>query len=521
MKSILALTTWTFWYFLGTPFFVNAQAGQLDPSFGLGGWVHSDFGGKEQGGTVAVQEDGKLLVGGRIALTTASYDFMLVRYLANGQLDTGFGNGGLLTWDFGSDLENLEFVRQLPDGHIFAGGFSGPNPNTNGVLLKLLPDGTMDPDFGVNGVVTYKAGKSTGPVAAAVQADGKLVVTGVCVVDSVDIDWNVARFLPNGNLDTSFNHIGWVYHNFLTREDIPFDIMVEPNGNIFVSGCAGVYPKANFSFLRLLPDGSKDPDYGIAGSLQTDFANNHDIAYTTVRTPDQKYLVSGTVRDSITNYNFALARYLYNGSLDTSFGLGGKLTYDFKGPIDYGLYMIRQPDDKYLVCGENNVLSHNRYVVARFDRDGQLDNAFGQSGLAQFDAVNILTDQTPHFAMQKDGGIVMTGNYKDGNNVDLLVIRWTNDLVSNTNQNDRNQAFLTLSENPVHNKAVLLLKEGFQEFPIRCDLLNIHGSCMKHWVIDSDAKARYELDCTGLAKGLYFIHCKSHSSEMVLPVSKF
>ncbi len=521
MRSYLFLLLWTLGSVLCPSAHILAQAGQLDASFGNGGWVHSDFGGKEQGGTIAVQEDGKLLVGGRIALSTAAYDFMLVRYLANGQLDSSFGTNGLITWDFGSDLENLEFVRQLPNGKIFAGGFSGANPNTTGVLILLLPDGSVDPEFGVNGIVKYKGGKSTGPVAAAVQSDGKFVVTGVCVVDSSDIDWNVARFLPDGNMDTSFNHKGWMYHNFLTREDIPFDIMVEPDGKILVSGCAGVYPKANFSFLRLLPDGSKDPGYGTDGSLQTDFGNNHDIAYTSILTPERKYLVSGTVRDSITNYNFALARYHYDGTLDTDFGGTGKLTYDFKGPIDYGLYMIRQPDDKYLVCGENNVLTHNRYVVARFDKDGNLDAGFGRSGLAEFDAVNILTDQTPHFAMQKDGRIVMTANYKDGNNVDLLVIRWTNDLVSNTIHPVPMKPFVFLHSNPVRDRARFQMDEEFGDFPVYCNLMDINGKVLKSWEIKSHSDASAELDCSILSTGLYFVRCKSASREMVLPLSKF
>ncbi|MBK8956017.1 MAG: hypothetical protein IPM34_10730 [Saprospiraceae bacterium] len=505
-------------------FFITAfaQPGQLDPDFGLGGWVHTDLGGKEQAGTVDVQADGKILVGGRIALQTAAYDFLLLRYLENGELDTSFGNRGFLTWDFGVNQENLEFVRALPNGKILIGGFSGVNPNTMGILIQLLENGSPDPEFGNGGIVNFRYGKSTGPIAAAIDDKQNIVVTGVCVVDSFDIDWFVARFLPNGTPDSSFNRNGWMYHNFLTREDIPFDILVEPNGNILVTGCAGVYPKANYSFIRLKPDGSLDDSFGASGSLQTDFAGNHDIGYTTAITSDGKYLVSGTVRDDITNYDFSLAKYFYNGDLDPGFGNGGKMTFDFKGPVDYGLYMVKQPDNKYLVCGENNVLTHNKFIAVRYFENGLIDSSFGENGLASFDAINILTDHTPHFTIQKDGKIIMVANYKDGNDVNVLVIRWTNDLVSANEDEMPMSSGIRLNSNPVSTEIQLECFGDLVKSQVQFELVSLTGTALISFTKENEQQYLHMTsDAIRLIpRGMYFIKWNAGNRYGSLPMVK-
>lgn len=486
--------------------FASAQPGKLDPNFGKGGWVHTDLGGKEQGGTVDIQDDGKILVGGRIAIETAKYDFLLVRYKENGTLDSGFANNGVISMDFGSNQENLEFVRALSGGKILAGGFSGANPNTNGILMKFNNDGSPDQDFGDKGIVQFRLGKSSGPIEVGVQKDGKFIVTGVCVVDSFDIDWFVARFNENGAIDSSFNGKGWIHHNFMTLEDIPFSVLAEDNGNVLVTGCAGVYPRANFAFVRLLENGTPDPGFGTNGSMQFDFAGNHDIGYTTILTPNRRYLVSGTVRDTITNYNFGLARFNYDGSPDLQFGDNGKSTYDFMGPVDYGLYMLRSEDNKYLVCGENNILTKNSFVVVQFSEDGVIDSSYGDFGMARFNAINILTDQTPHFAMQKDGKVVMTGNYKDGNNVNLLLIRWQSGLVINSDDPAGSAFDVYLSPNPVQENSRLYLSDDFNVNEIDLELFDVNGQSL--W-----KKAGFKIydnqvqlgELSTLAQGLYFL----------------
>ncbi len=499
---------------------IDAQSGTLDPEFGMGGWVHMDFGGKDQSGCVAIQSDGKILVGGRTNGASGSFDFILVRYTSMGQLDLSFGDMGKVIMDFGSTQENIEFIHCLPDKKILIGGYSNLSPNTQSVVVRLTEEGKPDTSFGDQGILKFKYGRSTGVLNMALQEDGKYVFGCIGIIDTfgVDIEYVLSRYFPDGKIDSSFNQKGWTYYDFNTRENIPFDLLIQRDQKILLSGCSGVYPKANFAFVRYKPDGSLDSLFGIDGAAQTDFAGNQDVAYTSIIQEDGSFYVSGTVRDSITNYDFALAKYLENGSLDTTFGNKGKLTYDFKGPVDYGLYMRQQKDGKLLICGENNILTKNSFVVARFNKDGSLDPAFGIDGLAGLNVINILTDDTPSFTLQEDEKIVMVGNYKDGNNVNFLIMRFLNDI--NTATNNEKKSSVSIVPNPVERQINLVgLQSGF---PLKCSIFHINGNLIQQESFDQTTE-NWSLSLSKnktWPSGYYFLKVEQGSGQIVLPFFK-
>jgi len=496
----------------------QAQSGQLDPTFGNGGWVHTDFGGKDQSGCVAIQADGKMLVGGRSNAFSGSFDFIVARYHENGQADLSFGDQGKIVLDFGSTQENVEFIHCLPENKILIGGYSNLSPNTRSYVVRLFEDGRIDSSFANQGVLSFKYGRSTGILNMDLQDDGKYVFGCIGVIDTLDVDFLVTRFHPDGTIDTSFNHTGWTYFDFMTRENIPFDMFVQKDHKIFLSGCSGVYPKANFAFVRYHEDGSLDSSFGTNGSTQTDFAGNQDVAYSSILQDDGSFYVSGTVRDSISNYDFALAKYNPDGSLDKQFGNEGKRTYDFKGPVDLGLYMKQQKDGKLLVCGENNILTKNSFVVVRFNKDGTIDQSFGTNGIASLDVVNILTDDTPSFTLQQDEKIVMVGNYKDGTNINFLIMRFLNDVISATQED-----FLTrirIAPNPVTDK--LMLHNASSDRQYKISIVHPNGSILQQQMIQFE-KETYELSWSNeksLQPGAYFLKWEQGTKHGTIPFIK-
>lgn len=514
MKWIVGIISILF----GNLSFLLAQAGQLDPSFGNGGWVNTDFGGKDQSGCVAIQPDGKILVGGRTNGFSGSFDFIIARYHENGQLDGSFGDQGKVVLDFGSTQENVEFIHYLPENKILIGGYSNLSPNTTSYVVRLELDGRVDTTFANHGILSFKYGRSTGILNMDLQEDGKYVFGCIGVIDTLDVDFLVTRFWPDGTLDTSFNHKGWVYYDFMTRENIPFDMFVQKDHKIFLSGCSGVYPKANFAFVRYNEDGSLDPTFGNMGSMQTDFAGNQDVAYSSIIQEDGSFYVSGTVRDSITNYDFALAKYNSDGSLDPSFGNGGKLTYDFKGPVDFGLYMKQQKDGKLLVCGENNILTKNSFVVVRFNKDGSIDSKFGNNGMASLDVVNILTDDTPSFTLQQDEKIVMVGNYKDGTNINFLIMRFLNDGISSTKE--ENQAPFLIAPNPVGDHIVLHNSKIESNYTV--SILHPNGNILQQETIQFDKTSKSILlsESVQWLPGVYFLKWNHGTKFGVIPFIK-
>jgi uncharacterized delta-60 repeat protein len=294
--------------------------------------------------------------------------------------------------------------------------------------------------------------------------------------------------------------------------------MIQEDHKILMTGCAGVTSATNFAFLRLLEDGIPDPSFGNGGGFQTDFQNNQDVAYTSILLPDGKYLVSGTARDSITNLDFALARYLHDGSPDLSFGNAGKRTYDLQGPVDDGLYMIQQPDHKFLVCGLSLKLGHNSFVIVRFNEDGSIDSNFGINGIASLDVGSILPFNTPSFAMQKDGKLVMVSNYKDGSNINFLTMRFTNDIVTKNEQPEITDNKVMIVPNPVRDE----IRIQFKEISKPVSSIEIYNTSLqlilKQSIIpDLIHDGVYTLSAKDLNAGLHYARCNDGKSDHWIP----
>jgi uncharacterized delta-60 repeat protein len=498
---------------------VNSQGGQLDPDFGTGGWLHTDFGGKDQANAVGIQADGKILVGGQTNVS-GGFDWALIRYLSNGDPDPDFGTAGKMTWDFGSAQENIEFVYVLNDQKIVVGGWSNSSPNSMATVIRLNSDGSPDESFGDKGILQYRFGRSTGPIAMAVQDDGKYLISGIAVIDSFDVDWLVARFYPDGKLDSSFNKTGYNHYKFFTRENIPFSIIIQEDKKIFMTGCAGVTNKTNFAFLRLHEDGTPDDSFGNGGGLQTDFKNGQDVAFTSIILEDGKIMVSGMARDSITNLDIALARYLPDGTLDPSFGVDGKITHDLKGPLDNGLYMFRQPDGKFLVCGTNNVIGHNSYVVVRFNPDGSIDPTFGKNGVASLDVISILPDNTPGFAMQADGKLVLVHNYKDGTNVNFLAMRFTNDIRIKNDDVTPASDLIKVHPNPASDIIYISINEQLSNSELKIEIMNSQAQVVDQKVLHARDlnKSSIPYSLKNITPGVYFLKWTSDENTGVIPV---
>lgn len=172
----------------GLPHLVQAAPGDLDPTFGTGGKVVTDFGGPGGAHAVAILPDGKIVVAGAGLVNPGDNvtDLALARYNADGTLDQTFGAGGVVFTDLGRD-ESWFAVALQSDGKIVVGGGSGFAFPSSAVLGRFNPDGSPDTSFGTGGVVTTDfGGFGCGDISAGIQAlalqpsDGKIVVAVAC-----------------------------------------------------------------------------------------------------------------------------------------------------------------------------------------------------------------------------------------------------------------------------------------------------------------------------------------------------
>ena len=204
----------------------------------------------------------------------------------------------------------------------------------------LAEAGSLDRSFGSMGRVTtsFPAGGAWGN-ALAIQADGKIVVAG-----SVDGAFALARYDPDGSLDTSFGSSGLVTTSFAEGDAWGNALAIQANGLIVVGGSAG----GKFALVRYTIDGLLDSSFGSGGQLTTWFAGGRAWATAVTIQTDGKIVAAGG-----DGRKFALARYETNGALDNRFGGDGKVRTDF-GPQakDYVIGATLQSDGKIVAAGK-------------------------------------------------------------------------------------------------------------------------------------------------------------------------
>jgi uncharacterized delta-60 repeat protein len=219
------------WYFGAFRYLPN---GELDPSFGKGGWVDNDLGSFEFPHAVALQRDGGIVVAGEGDCRYTGC-FMLARYRPDGSLDPGFGEGGVVRTPFGLVTGARAFdVSLAPDGRIVAAGFvqkgGDGQDSSHFAVARYLPDGRLDQSFSRDGRATVDFGYGNDiAYAVAHQRRGRIVVAGQGTRNRyrTEDDFAFARFRRNGRLDRSFSGDGRRTVNFGgRRSDVAYGLAV-------------------------------------------------------------------------------------------------------------------------------------------------------------------------------------------------------------------------------------------------------------------------------------------------------
>lgn len=212
--------------------------GRLDRSFsGDGKQVTDVASGTDQALGVAVQGNGKILLAGT-ALNGADGDFALARYRPGGNLDSGFGLGGIVTTDLGSTLEAARAIAIQDDGAIVLAGKT-VGLDEDFAVARYRPSGELDDSFSDDGFQTTDVGLAVGSAnAVAIQSNGRIILAGVAL-DGLTSSFAVARYRSTGNLDLTFSGDGWVLTDF-GRDDIDVGrgVAIQANGKIVVCGFA-------------------------------------------------------------------------------------------------------------------------------------------------------------------------------------------------------------------------------------------------------------------------------------------
>ena len=382
-----------------------AQAGHLDPTFGQGGIVTTDFGVRTaSAAAVTIQPDGKIVVFGGIT-SPGSTVLTVVRYNTNGSLDTGFGIGGIATV---SGLTFPSAITLQPDGKIVGVGFNIGGFGGRGgiVVLRFSSNGTLDPTFGSGGIMTTGIVSVEVPSGVVVQPDEKILIA----------EGELIRLLPNGQLDSSFGsggQAGVLNGNFGTPA-----LALLPNGQILVSsgsllGASGFLPSSSY-VSRYNSNGSLDTNFAISGLVGTT-----GPADALLLLSNGEFLVGGNLTHSPTGFGtlttpigFAVSRYQGVGMIDARYGShGGAFTpvANFSTVVTSGLGV--QSSGDIVILGTASVPHTPQvFALARYTAAGQLDPTFGSNGTVTT-SFGTTTLAANGLATQSDGKIVAVGSF--------------------------------------------------------------------------------------------------------------
>jgi uncharacterized delta-60 repeat protein len=397
----------------------------LDLTFGDGGRVSTPVGGDGQGEGVVIQSGGQIVTAGwRTVGSGIDSDFALTRNNPDGSLDTGFGSGGIATTDLGGPDDQALDAALLADNGIVAVG----RTDASGILktafgvVRYLPDGTPDANFGTDGIVTTPFfGKGAVADAVAVQPDGKIVVAGFAdEASGFNSDFALARYNADGTLDTSFDGDGIVTTDLSGQDDNVTGVAIQPDGKIVAVGTAG----EDIALARYTTDGKLDTNFGNGGFKITDLGFV-DVANGVALTPSGQVLIAGYTIGAKLNNDFLLQRYDTDGALDTTFGTGGTVKTDVSTGDDFGENLVVDAAGRIILVGEATSPTSptlTDIALARYNADGTPDTSFATNGILTAD-LHGFGDFGKDVTIDSLGRIVAAGYTANGSGTEFALLR--------------------------------------------------------------------------------------------------
>ncbi|MBI4648712.1 MAG: VCBS repeat-containing protein, partial [Bacteroidia bacterium] len=399
-------------------------AGDLDSTFGTNGIVTTDFSSSnDQGNSVALQTDGKILVCGGAGLGT---NFLLARYNPDGTLDNTFDYDGKVITPIG---ENAIHLAIQPDGKILVCGDTDPYQASDWVIVRYNINGGVDSTFGINGIViTDFNGCWDGTFAGIfVLSDGKIIVGGI-IENCGNTDFGLVRYNSDGTLDITFGTNGKVTTAISDQNDNAYAMTMQADGKIIMAGNSAP-SNTDIELVRYNPDGTLDTTFNGTGKVTTDISGGNDYGDGVAVQTDGKIIIGGYL-DNGTNYDFVLARYNTDGTLDNTFNSDGKVIIDFNNTNEYCEDLIIQPDGKIITVGSFHNGSNYDILIVRFNADGTLDSIFGTNGKVVL-PLGSGDDRGCAATLQSDGKIIVAGASYNGTNNDFAVVRLINTICNN------------------------------------------------------------------------------------------
>ncbi len=510
--------------------------GRPDSSFGVNGWATTDLGTTyEFPNCVTLQRDGRILTAGRKENGFHS-DFAMVRYQTNGQLDTLFGEHGIVTTNLREEDEAFSIAVQ-PDNLIVLAGFASISAMGDFAVVRYNPDGTPDKLFGDGGKVLTDmdgVGASDFIRSMVLMPNGKILVAGNANNNNIDFssDAGMARYDKHGDLDPTFGIGGKYIIPFGSKTDIN-SVALQADGKILLGGNSDVMGDNRWLLARFLPDAGLDTTFGDMGIITTDFPDTREFVDNVLVQTDGRIILAGTEGTS-TNLDFAVARYIADFAITYSvqgsicYGTNdGTITVNAEGGVAPYEYSITG-GASYQAANTFTDLAPGSYIITLRDANGQV-GVMGPVEVknrpappevtvvsdADSDMIEIIVDGTSDgFQYSNDGGTTFQAesiftNLDDGTY--LVVVVDQNGCVLHTEQilistlgiASLNVLAFDLSPNP--GDGLLTIELADVASVIDVQVADMAGRIVYTSQVDGNLNGKKKLDLRFLPEGNYFL----------------
>ncbi len=483
---------------------------ELDLDFGDEGIALVDVNGaKEFLRDFKLLDNGNFLITGKLNDVNDDDDinnFVLVSASPDGSLNTDFGDNGVVITSFGTYSDSRHLCIQN-DNKILLGGnvtnIDGVTTTKGTGLVRYFPDGTLDLEFAQDGHFFHTIGSAGSEIHVVEQLpDGKIIIGGSTI--TFDDDFLLLRLNMDGSLDSTFNQTGIVQNDFGEYEYIR-DLEVLSDGSILACGYKeDLYGSFSHSLLvKYLPNGDLDMDFGDNGVIY--FFNDEEYAakFGVFVGEDNKIYTGGHMLYQGGQKCF-VNRYWEDGELDVNFGNNGSAII---AEIPYSslleeIYVL--PNGSIFACG--NVYTGEDWDMTAFKLrpNGSLDATFGENGWIIYDHLGHW-DYCSSIVLDSDNAVILGGTfYVDESNSDFMLMKFMGDGTTSLLKDRKQVNFQTnLYPNLVNNESLQLALDLDEASYIGLKLLDSHGRLIRYLKEEGQFNSgHHQIDLTHLVSSL-------------------
>lgn len=519
------------------PFTGFAQtAGTLDANFDGDGISVFNGSGQNSANSICIDPSSNKIVVAGYHSNNIQDRFNFIRLNPDGSPDLSFDGNGQLWIDVNPNGDDrCVSVKVLPDGTILGIGYENDiqnDPNTwNIVLVKLLVDGSLDPDFGNSGiVVTDFSGGFERAYDFDVTSTGKIIVVGQ-ISEAGQSDFLIVQYNSNGSIDNTFSFDGKVSIDFSGSTDCATAVEIQNDGKIVIGGYTYVSSCNWFAVARLNPDGSLDNSFSTDGKYSNwvRMANDEHYIQDLEILDDGSIILGGNVNVvGGGTRDWALLKLLSDGSLDNSFGVTGRMVTDMGTSDDRLTGLTHEGYGKIIATGSKRIGTNSDLVLARYTEAGLLDQSFTSDGIVVTDGgagIGIYGEGIVFHSVDQEIYVAVCGatNQINGTDYNMMVARYHTGLNVGLVENSLNPVFQGIQPNPVQSSATVMysLRESDA---LTLSLFDQQGHLLATYLNAKELPAGEHTQTItmpeGLAAGNYLLVMSSPKGKMSIQVTK-